>query len=343
MCLFWATGYLAQNAVDFSFITGFFAVVISTVILLLVYRWTNNRNLLYILLIYAFTLIAAYQDASLFFSFLMVASFLVSLVAFLDLFVASSHHIKLGSLLGSVYALCSLLFAALSFAHIPVPVIVWSIPNFIFAASIFMIYLDGKYCMLLHPKPFVNLHHRKAILHVVFLRYLFYTISITGLLFISAISIHELGHAITSNYYGCEQARIVFDLKSFPHTEISCQNFSAGSFAITIAGVAATSIAGLFLWLTGEKFSVKLGHLMFGYGFLIGYQDFIDLGINSNIVATVTLLTLIAIVASFYEISRYYIDSQRELFAPPAPEIEKGTRQKGNHQKAVTNVFIHTR
>ncbi len=336
MSFFWGTGYLPPATDDLKFLTGFFAISVSALMLLLVYKWTDNRNLLYIFMIYAVTVLAAYFSSELFFTVLMLASFIVSLVAFLDLFIASSHHIKMGSLVGSLYALFSTVLLGLSSLGVNIPESVWSLPNFLLAGSLYMIYLDGKYCMLLHPKPLVNLHHKKVVLHLVFLRYVFYTVSITGLMLVSTVSIHELGHALTSKYYNCEHSRIVFDLESFPHTEIACSNESVSGI-ITLAGVLATCLIAGFLLLTGEEFSMKLGRLMFSYGFLIGYQDFIDLGLNANIAAIISLTTLLALVGSFYEISKYYIDTQKHLFAPAPGKLAN------NHQKAVTNVFIHAR
>src|SRR3989344_1559149 len=271
MYLMWGTGYVSPVRDDFAFVTGFFAVIASIVMLLLAYRWTENQHLLYVLVIYAITIVAVYINLSAFSSILTVAAFLVSLIVFLDLFIASSSHVRLGSAFGSVYAVFALVLVGVSAQGYHYPVILWALPNFFLAAAIYMIYLDGKYCMSLHPKPLAAMHHKKVRVHVVFLRYFAYTISMAGLILIATISVHELGHAVSSQLYGCEQARIVFDFQNFPHTELVCNNTVANLFVITLAGLVATSAVAGVLIFTLESFAVKLGKLMLIYGFIISY------------------------------------------------------------------------
>lgn len=306
MYALWFAGILDANSTDELLINGLFSIFVSIVMLLIVHKWTNNRNLLFLLALYLISIVFLAQSLVTFYSVLVLASFALSLIAFLELYVVSNHHIRRAGFAGTAYSLVGIILIILGMLNIPVHQTLWALPNFLFALVLFFLYKDGRFCLIINPKKYIK--KNKEHYTIAFARYILYIISISVLMFVATIAIHESGHAISALYYGCEHSTIKFDFQNAPHTEIACTNSTYANIAIiTLSGLIFTLFASIMLYLTDHTFSKRLAELMAGLGFLLMFNDFRDIGLSINIIILVSLLALVVVVLAIINISLDYI------------------------------------
>ncbi|MBR9704690.1 hypothetical protein GOV12_04710 [Candidatus Pacearchaeota archaeon] len=115
-----------------------------------------------------------------------------------------------------------------------------------------------------------------------YLRYLVFIITITNLVFIGTVAIHEFGHFITSKYYDCETSKIIYE-EDMPYTEALCKD-SKNQIIFLLSGVLFPIVLAILLFGIGGIFIRDISILIFGFNLIASFRDFRELGLSDNIV-----------------------------------------------------------
>ena len=70
---------------------------------------------------------------------------------------------------------------------------------------------------------------------ILFIKYLIYIIAISNLVLISTLGMHEFSHVSVSRFYDCDARSIFYEKRSYPYSEILCDDLS-GKLFISLAG-----------------------------------------------------------------------------------------------------------
>jgi hypothetical protein len=309
MNFLWAVAALPPTSQDALFINGIFSIAVPAIMLLIIYRLTCNRNLLYLLLLFAITFVSLPYSFSKFFVSVMIAANILFLLVSIDVLIIRRYHIQFAGVTGVLTSLTSIFFSVMVYFGADYSSIWWFIPNFMLALMLFILHLDQKYYSLISPRESAHRrpHVKRVLLWLLFIRYMLYIMGVAAITLIATVSVHELGHAITASYYGCDPARIVYDLHNAPYTEIGCAQSGTPIFMITIAGLLLVLLAAAVFFFAEGKFTTRLAELMLGYGFMISYSDLKELGVSQNILALIVMLSLLIILAAIFNFSLFYI------------------------------------
>lgn len=306
----WVFGLLEANNEDFILINSGFTVVSSILLLYAVYKITGNRNLVYLLVLFMTSVFAINFSIKAFFITTLAISYLLTIIVFLNLIFFYNFYLRWAGYVGLFYAAASILLLVLIFVGEEAYKLFWFLPTALIFFIFLFIYLDVTNLGIINKIEYKQ--KKKPLILVysaVFSKFLIFMASISAFILVSAIAIHELGHALVAQYYGCEQFKaIIYDIIA-PHTEIRCDSYY-NSIVLTLAGIAATSVIGLVFVLTGGQFTTGISYLLFGIGFLISYGDLTDLGISKNIITVLLLLALVMVILAVVEMSVYYLKEQ---------------------------------
>ena len=332
---FWVFKLLEPNNKDFILVNTFLTVVSSILILYSIYKITGNRNLVYLLVLFITTVFAINFSINAFFLATLAVSFLLMTIVFLELIFFSNFYLRRAGYIGLFYTAISIMLSVFTFFGKEVHKLFWFIPNSLIFFVFLLIYLDIINLGIIKKEKY---EEKKKFLILryfgVFSKFLIFIISISGFILVSSIAVHELGHALVAQYYGCGQFKaVIYDIIA-PHTEIKCDSYYS-NITLTLAGVLATLVIGLIFTLTGTQFTKGLSYLMFGFGLLISYGDLTDLGVSKNIVALVLLLSLVVIILAIIKISAHYL-KQQDIFKDG---IEDGIRRLADGEPEVKKIL----
>lgn len=322
----WVFKLLEPNNEDFILISSVFTVVSSILLLYAIYKITNNKNLVYLLVLFITTVFSINFSIKVFFITTLAVSYLLITIVFLELILFSNFYLRRAGYIGLFYSASSILLLALTFIGKSAHKLFWFIPTASMFFVFLLLYFDVINLGIIRKEKFKQ---KKKILILeyvlIFSKFLVFIISVSAFILVSTIAIHELGHALVAQYYGCNQFKaVIYDIIA-PHTEIRCDSYY-NDIALTLAGLAATLVIGMIFILTGGEFTLGLSYLLFGLGFLISYGDLIDLGISENIIAIVLLSSLIIIILAIVKISLYYL-RQQDIFKD---DIKNGVKKLYN-------------
>lgn len=308
----WVFNFIGPSDKDLILMNAVVTVVSSILILYSVYKIIDNKNLIYIMVLFLTVIFAINFSITAFFMATLAVSYLLMLIVFLDLAFYSNFYLKKAGIIGISYVVACALLLAFTFLGTKFYNLFWFIPNILMYLVFLFIYLDVKNLGIIKKE---NHHKKKKFINLayaaVFVRFLVYMISISAFIFVSTISIHELGHALVAQYYGCGEFKaVIYDIIA-PHTEIRCDTYY-NNITLTMAGVAATLLVGLVFILTGGEFIRGISYLLFGFGLLVSYGDLIDLEISKNIISVVLLASAILIIMAVVKISVYQLRRQNE-------------------------------
>lgn len=342
MNLIWAFSILEPTAEDALLINGSFYVVASVISLITIYNITGNKHLLYLLAMFGATFLSLSYSFSNFFISLMVVSSLLFLIISLDALIVKRYHIQFVGIVGSAYSILSLVFTLLLYSGVSFVNLWWFLPNLLLAAFIFLLHLDKKYYALINPGLFTRQkpHIKKMVFGLNFIRYTLYVGSVVAFTFIATVSVHELGHAATAYYYGCDHAEIRYDLQTPPFTEIRCPS-AAGTplFIITIMGLVFVLASSLIFYFTEGQFTTRLAHLMAGFGLLTFYNDFLDLGASKSMATLLVMVSVLVIIDAVVRFSLFYINehSNAARYSLPEGSVSHPLKKLGTMPEHNTN------
>lgn len=311
--LMWVFQLLEPNNNDFVLISSVVTVVSSVLILYAVYKITCHRNLAYLLVLFISTVFAINFSIKSFFITTLAVSYLLMAITFLELVFFSNAYLRWAGYVGLSYAAASVLLLTLTFIGKEAHKLFWFIPTSLLFFVFLLIYLDVTNLGIIKKE---KIKQRKKILIFAYAnvlgKFLIFITTISAFILVSTVAIHELGHALIAQYYGCGQFKaVIYDIIA-PHTEIRCES-AYNNIVLTLGGLAATLVIALMFILTGGQFTAGLSYLLFGFGLLISYGDLTDLGISKNIIAVVLFSSLIIIILTIIKISVYYL-KQQDIF-----------------------------
>lgn len=309
----WVFQLLEPNNNDFVLINSVVTVVSSILILYAVYKITGHRNLVYLLVLFISTVFAINFSIKSFFITTLAVSYLLMAITFLELVFFSNSYLRWAGYVGLSYAAASILLLTLTFIGKEAHKLFWFIPATLMFFVFLSMYLDVTNLGIIKRE---KLKQKKKILIFayanVLAKFLIFITAISAFILVSTVAIHELGHALVAQYYGCGQFKaVIYDIIA-PHTEIRCES-AYNNVVLTLGGIAATLVIALVFILTGGQFTTGLSYLLFGFGLLISYGDLTDLGISKNIIAVVLFSSLITIILAIINISVYYL-KQQDIF-----------------------------
>jgi len=150
--LLWALDFLVPTNEDTMLINGLFYIASAVLVLFLVHKLTANKNLKYLLILFAITLLTLPYSFSKFFSSLLLMAFLLFLIVSLDMVLIRRYHMQYAGIIGSIFAITGIFFSILLLFNVAYTDLWWWILNPILALFIFMVHLDQKYFSLITPE-----------------------------------------------------------------------------------------------------------------------------------------------------------------------------------------------
>ena len=275
-------------------------------LLYLCYRYTRNKHLIYVFLLSFVGFLCAPFAQGAFLYLVLGICFLITILAYSELLCFKNRLLRRSGLLGIASTLILIaLFALIPFGwnSLAIP---WFIPLLLLAGSYHFILKDMQEFGVLDNAPSAK-HHPALHVGAVFIRFIIFVFSLCAFTFLSTVALHEFGHSIVGEYYGCEKhTAIIYDVTHKARTELVCQG-PYDSFILTIAGFAITVLLGMVFLIVGDNFTVRLSTLILGFSLLIAYGDFSDLGLSPNLNALLAILATIVIMLSIIRISVFYL------------------------------------
>ena len=294
----WAFGIFDYALEDFVLIKSLMILLQTVFLFYLVYFLRDNRRIFYFLLCYLGILSSGLIGISIS-SVLLICSFLITLLLFVLLISVPSFE-KISSF-GIIYSSISLIFQVFSlfFEKIYVPGVVLS--NALFFVLIFLIVTNlEKFPVESFKKPKM---YKKRYYVLDFLRYFIFIIILTNFIFIGTITVHEVGHLLTSRAFDCGFDRIVYE-GGLPHTEILCGEEFDSLFKVILGGMILPLAIAILLFFAGGTFIKEVGLLIVGFNLIISYKDFLDLGMSSNLGIFFSVIGGVSVLAAIVLLAR---------------------------------------
>jgi len=96
------------------------------------------------------------------------------------------------------------------------------------------------------------------------------------IIFLSTLSLHEMGHVIVGMYTGCENGKVIlYDTEQpGPYAELMCSDGVDDRFALGGSLLATTAFGSLFLFLKGSP-QRNLFFIIIGFGIFFGALDIV--------------------------------------------------------------------
>ena len=304
-------GFLERSSADFLLIFSIIGCISAVVNIFIYYCVSGRKHVLFFLTLFLIAGIPLRFDIVYFFATITLTSFVLSFLVFSELFVSFSKvpATRKAAIAGIAYSL----FAIAGFCL----VFFWDNPVGYFLLAISCI-LHGSctYFMsgILKSKFVENVKNKtEPSLPALFIRYSLFVLGICSFVFLSTISVHELGHTLVALVYGCEAKTVIFSSTETPHTEFSCQKKFSGDL-ITAGGVLLPLIVGLLFMLTSEKLTTIVSYLIMGFDLFVSYSDLKEMHLSQTAIYLVIFLSVITIIIGIIKLSVYYLFQQASSF-----------------------------
>jgi hypothetical protein len=309
----WVFRLLDPTKQDFILMSFVLAVINSILILYAVYKITGNRNLIYLVVLFLVSVFAINFSMNSFFLLSMAISYLLLVIVFLDIMFFSNLYLSKAGVMGFFYTISSLILLVLAYYNFNPVYLPWMIPNGFMLLALHSIFLYIKSVGIAENKKHYKKEKFAISIAYEFIKFSASTLSITAFILLSVIGLHEFGHAMVAQYYGCDHTKaVIYDVVQAPHTEVICDYYYNDTL-LTLGGILATFVIGIVFLITGGEFTTLISYLIMGFSVLISYGDFTELGISKNITWTLALLSLAAIIISLVKLSEYQLKQQNFL------------------------------
>ena len=306
MQLFWILGMLEPNETDLILLLLATTVMSSALFLYVSYKLTKSRHLIYVFLLYMMALVGAPFSMDAFVFLALGISCLVMLIAFSELLFFRNALIRRAGILGIASTFVMISFFILLANGVGPFSLPWLIPTALIAGSMHYLFRDMREFGVQADAP-RTVHHPAIHVAAIFLKFIIFVFSLVAFTFLSVVALHEFGHAIVGEYYGCEKhTAIIYDITHKARTELLCSG-PHSLFLITIAGFAITVLLGVVFLIVGDNFTYRLSTLILGYSLLVSYGDFADLGLSLNLNAMLAILATLIVMLSIIRLSSFYL------------------------------------
>jgi len=298
LSLLWTFNIFESSLNDFLLIKSLMIFLQTVFLFSLIYIFRDNRKLFYFLFCYLGVLSFGLLGVPIS-SLLLICSFIIILLLFILLIPVSGFG-KI-SKFGILYASISLLVQIFSLFFENFYVVGSLISNILFFILIFFFIKNIETFPLdFFKKP---VKHKKRYYFLDFLRYFIFIIILTNFIFIGTITVHEVGHLLTSRSFDCGFERIIYE-GGLPHTEILCgENFDS-LFKVILGGMILPLAIAILFFFAGGTFIKELGLLIVGFNFIISYKDILDLGLTKNIGIFFSVLGGVLVLVSIALLAR---------------------------------------
>ena len=311
--LLWVFRIIEDKGRDFILVYTFLTLITAVLMLYTVYKITDNRNLIYILLLFIISFFSIIYISKAFFLITIISSYLLLAIVFLQLMFVANIYLRDAGYLGVGYILLSTILLILTVFGADPSRLVWFIPNIILFCVFLFLFLDIKNQGVIIDNAKKKTKNRVLSFVSLFLKFSVFIISLVPFVLLSTIAIHEVGHSIVAQYYECEYSKsIVYDILDSPHTEIRCSSYY-NDIVLTAGGIIAPMIIAVIFLLLGGNFTRDISSLMLGFGLLISYGDLSSLSVSEGITTSIMILGYAVILISIVNLSVFYL-KQNEIF-----------------------------
>lgn len=285
---FWGMGYYNYDTVDFMYVYSF-AILVQTLVLFgTFYLLYGRKRIFNWLWFYLAGLLSLYISFAYLPLVILIVSFFLTLVLFLNLYSVSFVFKKV-SYAGILYAAISALFQFLAFFDLGDAYVFSLFSSLVFLVFVYLFLRDIKKYPLRAHKPIRFAKEHGLIL---FMKYFIFMIVLTNLVLVATISFHEFSHVAVSRYYGCESRTIAYEDGSYPYSEIVCSGLEH-KLPITLAGPVGPILIAVLLLFVGGRYMRPISFLIIGFNLLAGYRDFNEIGLSSNLILGISIVSFV--------------------------------------------------
>ncbi len=314
LVLLWSLEVINPIGSDFPLIVGIFNVFKAILFVILIYYMIRNKNLLYFLFLFLLTTLAILFSINTFFLVVSLASYAIMSIASFDLFLLPNRYLKRVGILSLTYSTLSIFLLIFVFFEKNILNIWWFVPNILLFLILVLFILAVKHSEIDQYRGYPP-KIRKAILSLLFLKFIIFLSSVTLFILLSTIAIHEMGHSLTAQYYGCERSKaVIYDITGSAHTEMVCSGYYNDDI-ITIAGTLFPIAVGLIFFLTGGAFTTNIAYLIFGFALILPSKDLEVLGVSESITYLLVACGFVIMVYGVLKLSINYMKQKGGLFA----------------------------
>lgn len=312
MTFLWGIGYAKTTTTEFLVIGSFFKSVSAILFLFIVYHIVKNKNIFYFLSLFVLTSFSLLINPDFFIKFFPILHYLLLIMVSFDLFIVPQKTIKQISLLLISLSIISLGFLGINLFLCSSCSLPWFVPNLLYLL-IFLMLLKNIGRSIVPIEETIK-KTSKTISTLLFIKFIIFILSFTSFIFLSTVSVHEIGHSLASRYYGCEETQaIIYEPGSSAHTETKCKGYFNENI-ITLSGILFPLFLALLFIFTGNKFISLSSYMIFGFALLISAQDLRDLGTSESITIIIIFASVILLFYSIIRISISYVQQKGSLF-----------------------------
>jgi len=288
----WSFELLKYTSSDFSILYSLIVFIQTFLLFSIIRLIRKNNKIFYFFFVYLSVFSSTLIHTSIS-SIILICSFLITLILFIRLF--SISHFEKISKLGILYSSLSLMIQIAFLFNKDFYILLGFVSNIFF--GVFIIYLINQ----IERFPLfwfdINLKDKKSYYLLDFLRYFIFIIILTNFIFIGTITVHEVGHLLTSRTFGCDFGKIVYE-QGFPHTEILCEDSFNSFTKVILGGIFLPLAIAILLYFAGGTFIKEVALLIIGFNFLISYQDVLDMGFSKSLAIFLSIIGIILILVA---------------------------------------------
>lgn len=267
----WAINVVRYSQNIMLMLLSFLVIVQTSSLILTLSKIQKNKKIAYSLFLLLIAIIPFIINQN-YFHVVIPLSLLITIMAFLT--YTEDHESHISILIA--YASISLILYVLSFVN----------QNLIFlfltiSSSLFLVFYM-EFLRFLKKPHMIAISTRNMSPIIPFLRHLIFIIIMTNFVFVGTVSIYELGHIVSIKSSNCSDAQIVYNLKTFPHTEVNCADTSEINKWI-LSGILLPVIVASLLIFGGGKSIKEIGLEIIGFDMAISYIDIQKLGLSKNL------------------------------------------------------------
>ncbi|MFH1642062.1 MAG: hypothetical protein ABIC04_04130 [Nanoarchaeota archaeon] len=308
LTILWSMDVIEPVMSDFIFIDGIFNVFKAVLFLMIVYYMIHNKNLLYFLFLFLLTVLAIFSSLNTFFLIVSFASYAIIAIVSFDLFLLSNRYLKKTATYAITYSVICVCFLLSVFIWRDPSSVPWFIPNALMFIVFLLFFYDVRYCRIgknAETEPKI----KKIMFPFLFFKFVVFITSMTLFLLLSTISIHEMGHTLSAQYYGCEKSKaVIYDIADSAHTEMVCSLYY-NDLIVTLAGVLLPLIVGLIFLLTGGSFTSNISYLIIGFSLILPSKDLETLHFSNSMIFLVIISGIVIVMLGVIRFTTYYISS----------------------------------
>lgn len=295
---FWSSGFIEQTEWDTLFVLPILNLAMLSVwfyVCLSVSKHNNIHYLIAFIIMGSNALLLSKNQALV--SDALVAFTLLSL--FFHVGIVSKSFARRISLVGIAYSVIFIAAALVSslpgYGYVAAP---WFIPNVILVLLLYNIYRRSDE---LHMHEQVRMKKDNFILEIV--RLGLYVCGLSILLMLGILGVHELGHSLSAEFFGCSH-ETTYDFGN-AKTHVQCEDSSASTILL-LSGLVLTLLLSALMYIVGNDFARRVSSLMFAFSLIAASEDLSSLGVPDSSFIILILISSFLVIYGIVLIVRGY-------------------------------------